>query len=137
MEKKDGLLEIFVSLANKVEGFQISVTISVKGSLVSGLIIGHEEYKKLLIQSFRHSSGPFNIGEVLADQLEKGFSQKVSSSDDEGDDEDSEINFIHLRNAQIIAPSGEMIPNGEGFLWRGRIDSIDGFTFSQISPKQR
>jgi hypothetical protein len=39
--------------------------------------------------------------------------------------------YVHLREAQIVTPSGN-IPREGGLLWRGRISQVSGFTLGAL-----
>ncbi len=38
--------------------------------------------------------------------------------------------FLHLRNARTLGPQGPTPTDGT--LWRGRLSSVDGFTFGEL-----
>jgi hypothetical protein len=38
--------------------------------------------------------------------------------------------FLHLRNAHTLGPQGPTPTDGA--LWRGRLASVDGFTFGEL-----
>jgi len=52
---------------------------------------------------------------------------------DNGDESLEPVRFIHLMNARTLAPGGSPIPANRGVWWRGRLDSVDGWCFGELS----
>jgi hypothetical protein len=44
--------------------------------------------------------------------------------------------FIHLRNVKIYPSEGRGMPTYGDALWRGLIDSVDGFSLGEMVPAQ-
>ncbi|WP_150284214.1 gas vesicle accessory protein GvpU [Rummeliibacillus sp. TYF-LIM-RU47] len=131
----DVFLQSLIHLTNTISGFQAGITINVNGTIISGLIIGKDEYQEKLIQSLKESKG---IAPVLGQGIEESLAEVKKAKAEEDIEEDieekiEEYEFINLIDAHFFSPDGNALPGREGFLWRGKIESIDGFTLSQIT----
>ena len=126
--KTDWVLEKLIALANR--GIGIIVTLNVGGFLISGRVTSEGQYFEGISKSlksgleaskiegpFTELDGIFNWG---ADAIEGSVQEAV---------------FIHLEDARIFHPAGLPIPADRGELWRGRLDSIDGFTFASLGAR--
>ena len=40
--------------------------------------------------------------------------------------------FLHLNGARTFSPGGHPIPTNRGVWWRGRLDSIDAWSFGEL-----
>ena len=85
------------------------ITLFVHGLLVSGLIVGMDEFYQI----------SFGEGPKEADEAEIPARPR----------------FIHLKDAKIFrGGSAGLItrPGGEGFPWRGRLSSVDGYLLGRM-----
>jgi hypothetical protein len=93
----------------------LEIILSVRGMLINGELISSTTYFKEL---FEENNG----------NEEKEAEQPVSE----------ERHFIHLRNAKFFMTGSTAIPGeGSGFLWRGRLTAIDGFTLGKLELVER
>lgn len=127
----DFILRQLQTYANAVEGLTFPVTIHSHGVIVTGTMISASLYYKLLAKDFETNIPDHveNVGSLIVDMFKKQ-SEILSSA------KDPAIS-LHLQDAFIIQAndSGDFIPDGsEGMLWRGPLDSIDGFFFGRFLP---
>lgn len=130
----DPLLQYVVSLANEA-GISIPVTLMVKGMVITGSVINKDKYYNKLISIFGDPAIFINSvdgksARLFADHFIKVLTTfKDPSNDPNNLAEKPKPFLIHLENVQIIdIPTGRQIEMKDG-LWRGRIDTIDGFIF--------
>lgn len=120
----DWFLRELVSFVNDF-GIEISVTLQVGGVQVTGMMISGEKYFKLTADEF---GGAFS-NSVLGDKFKcliNGYADSVSSKPDE--QERPAPSYIHLSNAHLYSPGGEIpAKQGKPILWRARISAVDGF----------
>jgi len=125
----DGVLRHLVMLADRY-GFSVGITLTVGGTIVTGNIIAAKDFFRELEKQTRAASldsSQKEFAEVYAD----GF-QQIADLVAVPDDAPTHIpNFIHLRNARWMI-GRELVPESGSF-WRGKIASIDGFTFGSLS----
>lgn len=119
----DDTLQTIVHFANECDaGASISLTIG--GSLVTGVLISADNYFDQLIAGFSSASGdgknlaPAAMAKILTARKPAGGSPVPSQ-------------FLHLKDAKIYN-GGDMPIPGNGTLWRGKISSVDGFFFGVV-----
>src|SRR5438309_374555 len=94
------------------------ITLNVGGMLIAGELISGKTY----LQEF-------------TSQAEQTTSSKQN---DEPLPDDEDRHYIHLRNAFFYMTGGTPVPGrGEGFLWRGRLSAVDGFTMGRLEVVPR
>jgi hypothetical protein len=105
-----------VEVSNSTEGFQAGITLSVKGMLISGILISRKD---------------FILSHPTLESVEAGY---ISALKEQNLPEFQPSRFfIHLRDAKIFAPGQPPIPSdGKGTFWRVRIESVDGFSLGTI-----
>jgi hypothetical protein len=132
----DPLLQTVVSLVNKT-GLGIPVTLSVKGMFISGDIIKRDEYYDRLIAVLGDPAVGMKVGndKEISKIIAEHFSSMLNLFKDFGnkpDESGEEIlpTLIHLANVQIMDTTGRPVPYF-GALWRGKMDSVDGYIFGK------
>lgn len=125
--KQDWYLEHLVKLANL--GVEIGITLSVKGTIISGKMIPNYRYFEILSEQFQ------TVGGELGKSLSEGSDiyAKEFKQDTEQDTalEDFQVGYIHLSGAKYFATNGGFPESG--LLWRGKIEEVDGFTIGSLS----
>lgn len=116
----DPVLEAYILAANQ-EQFSLDLTLSVHGSLVSGTLISTSEYFTELSKLFRNGN-----------KVSKGFSERFQNASEVGRDSNSTV-FIHLKDTRIYCGDQQPTPSGSTFLWRGKLDQVEGFFIGKIS----
>ncbi|MCM3789433.1 hypothetical protein M3221_13590 [Domibacillus indicus] len=134
--KKDFLLDTLVYMLNQQEGVEIGITLNVRGTIVSGLLVGYKTFLKGKAEMFRSIQTNQEFGEVLAgffDTASENYEKGKTDSEESG--KDLQPNFIHLKNAKFYDSNGTLPNEGEGFWWRGKLSDVSGFTLGNFSPK--
>ena len=133
----DWFLQSLVNLVNRTE-FVLPVTLTVGGLLISGEMIGGREYFLGFAKEIKE--GMFNTNSAVIAAIDSTFSQLSRIYDDAGEEQESETkslnrfpDFVHLRNAKVFLPGQKPIPANRGVWWRGRLETIDGFTLGVLS----
>jgi hypothetical protein len=148
--RSDWLLQNLVWKANYF-GLEAGITLNVGGLIISGVLISGNRYYDEVVKQFKagFSKEYQEIGEVLGDLIKKNaepfpdFWAKFDPSKESKSEIDfsnvpyaSEMQHIHLRDVKYLAASGGQLQLGANQLWRGKIDSVDGFVFGALSVNQ-
>ena len=125
MSKQDGLLRLIVHFAN-YDIMSISITLTIKGVVVAGRLVGYKRYYDGIIKSLSNAK-------IITDELDEIASKSKDKivelfeemKDIATQEKNDELTFIHLDNAVLLNDSsGNLLyPN----YWRLRIDSVDGY----------
>ncbi|WP_205478567.1 gas vesicle accessory protein GvpU [Sphingomonas arenae] len=131
---EDWFLQTLVEYANA--GLELGLTLMVGGTTVSGILINGKKYFEKLSAVVREVDGGNNeVMQTIADSF-SDLGRIYDRPDDAAEDWIlPPASFIHLKSAYVFTPGGGSLPNGEGVLWRGRINSVDGFTLGLLSPR--
>lgn len=109
-------------------GFGFGITLNVKGTIVSGILITEEEYFKGITQETANADNGELFAQVLSEidnfMKEATPEKKILLS-----------KFIHLKNAKYFFSGADPIPSNRGIYWRGRLSEVDGFSFGNLSPQ--
>ena len=122
----DGALADVVVMINATEKSEIGISLNVKGSVVSGVIISGERFFRGLQEEIRNAPG---ADDRLADTWQPAVDAYRADREADIDFDDALKNtvFIHLRDATVINGSVSKV----GF-WRGRLESVDGWSLARI-----
>lgn len=127
----DWFLQLLVKILNS-GGDTFLITLNVGGLLISGALIGGKEYFDLMADYFggiykEYESNNKEAGETV-DKAIRSLGETYSPANSSSNSNNNEPHYIHLRNAKFYSPiSGQGMPGSEGVLWRGRLESVDGF----------
>lgn len=125
---EDPLLVVLVELVNRHEKRSLSATLTVGGSVVSGMMIGVTEYYDRLADAWQEMiPGGEEVAKVYR-SLSADASEKINNDDLRPD----EPSFVHMKDAQYLSPTG-LVPTAPMLLWRGRIANVDGFSLGRLS----
>ncbi|WP_368505066.1 gas vesicle accessory protein GvpU [Alkalihalophilus sp. As8PL] len=124
----DAVMQMLLDLSDQ-DGIEIGVTLNMNGTVVAGMLISPLTYYEGLI-----ASADSVTNSTLAQVLHKKFSdlkEAFLSEKQEQEKSDKEMiaTFIHLKDAFYLSSESHSFPKGQAW-WRGRIDSIDGFSIS-------
>jgi hypothetical protein len=122
----DALMSLLVEVANG-GGLKASMTLWIGGSIVSGELVGMGDYIEGVARELEKVG---DTGSTLADvfrQIGESWLAAVKS------DDAPPPRLIHLENARSYSPGGTPIPSDRGVWWRGRLDSVDGWCFGELS----
>lgn len=115
-------------------GVYIGVTLTVKGIIVSGMLISGKKYFEELSKDMKAAS---RQEDDMSDTLAKSWQQYTAIYEKpEGASDDWQplpVGYIHLLNARFYAPGQSPIPTNQGILWRGKLSSVDGFSIGSFS----
>ena len=121
----DWLLQWFVRGAGQAN-LEVGITLSVRGHLVSGLLISAQTYFHLLAEQFAKpfaDAGSSDAESIRA--LVRGFDESPDKEDD------AAAQYIHVRDARVF--TGHQGPvSAEGMLWRGKVAAVDGFSLGHF-----
>jgi hypothetical protein len=132
-QESDYVLESIIRLVDSSEDeLLLPMTFNLGGALVSGYLISESQYLKEVQDDEATSDG---IIFALAQIKKEG---PPHSNDAANEEKLRPIEHVHLRNARIYVGGQAPIPSGaEAALWRGRINSIDGYILGELQPKRR
>lgn len=124
----DAVMQMLLDLSDQ-DGVEIGITLNVNGTVVAGTLIGPHTYYEGLIMS---AEGVSNS--TLSQVLHKKFTDlkdafvNEKQAEKEKNKQDMISSFIHLKDAVYLSSNTHPLPNSHSW-WRGKIDSIDGFSF--------
>jgi hypothetical protein len=128
----DNVFAMLVHVANTSD-VEMGVTLHVGGLIVTGRLISGATYWRESAQKLRESGqGPRELIEPMAEGMEKvaeAYSDAYAADAADPDDHAATA-FLHLRDAHTLVPQGPT-PTA-GALWRGRLASVDGFSFGEL-----
>jgi hypothetical protein len=124
VEPIDGLLRMFVEWANDFD-MEIGITLSVNGCLLSGKLISGDKCVDLIMNTF--ATGLRSAGHIkVADAVDKG----VEASKPQKEEQAKPI-YIHLKDVRFFY-GGQPVSPDQGFFWRGKLSSVDGFAIGSL-----
>lgn len=130
----DTILQLLVDMVNADQLPNIPVTLNVGGLLVSGYLVSVRNY---FVQLMETLSGGGSGSKPDFATLWETTPAAAQVREPKWDKHEPSARFVHLRNAVIFYPGGgPSVTAGEGILWRGRVDAVDGFMLGMPSPPQ-
>jgi hypothetical protein len=120
---KDWFLQFLVNLANK-NRFELDITLTVGGFLISGTLAGVKQYFDDLGEYFASPFGADKNPEEVTAAFRKIGEQCSCVAPSEQTETPS---YIHLKNARFFDARGQSISGTAGTWWRGRISEVQGF----------
>jgi hypothetical protein len=130
---KAPVLETLIDYAETL-GLEQSITLQVGGLIITGLIISRRDYFAGLDESLKSAAKGLTQGsDEIGNRMQRSGDLSPPSSTAEPEQRGDKCEYIHLRDCQIFLGGGLVIPSGHGTLWRGRLDSVDGFFLGQVS----
>jgi hypothetical protein len=129
--QRDPMLQALAEVAER-STLELGVTLNVKGLIITGFIISQSTYFDALIEGLNNVKQDHTVKESLLEFL-SGLKDKLASPTDEQNLQ-KYPNFIHLRNVKIYPSEGRGMPTYGDALWRGLIESVDGFALGEMVP---
>ena len=130
VDDKDWFLQQLVDFVND-HGFIIPVTLSVSGQLITGTLISGKDYFDKFSNQF---AKPLEANEPeLYESLNSIFEQHKAIYDIPIEQKTQPPNYLHLADAFILESNNITPTSAEGFLWRGMISSVDGFSLGKLT----
>jgi hypothetical protein len=137
-QNRDWALQYFAGMANKF-GLNFTLTIQVGGLFVVGTLISGREYFDRLASIMKKTFEAFPDAVVALEQDLLTISEPYNFDPDApAQPKDFQPEYIHLKDALIYMPSGLASERSENvsLIWRGKLESVDGFVMPQAIPKQ-
>ena len=128
----DWFLQTLVGMSNNSD-VSFSITLNVGGVLVSGELIGGEEYFNGFANDLKMAGLPANAADLFKKFGDIYVKQREQKEANQDDNTIPPPQYIHLKNARIFHPGGNPIPTNRGVWWRGRLDAVDGFILGSLS----
>lgn len=120
---RDWFLQFLVNLANK-NRFELDITLTVGGILISGTLVGVRQYFDDLSAYF---ASPFDSGKN-SEEIQQTFKKIGDQCTCVSSSEQTETpSYIHLKNAVFFDAPGKRVSSDAGIWWRGRISEVQGF----------
>ena len=129
----DAILLDLVDRAN-FKGLRMGVTLNVDGVLVTGTIIGVEEYFQLMGEIHQSAEYWTEWGARTLEELRPSSEEVLPPSEDDMEPPKSPV-FLHLRDAKYVLGGARFVPTDRGLLWRGSIRSVSGYSIGRLSVK--
>jgi hypothetical protein len=123
LEPIDSQLAYLYRVAQDADGFRMSVTLDVHGIVISGDLVGRNEWFDLLADTLPKDPGGKALGESLS-ELGKFSPEQIAADDDY---------FIHLIDVHRATGSDARSADVPKLLWRGRVGSVDGWSVGYVS----
>ncbi|MED3571953.1 gas vesicle accessory protein GvpU [Cytobacillus praedii] len=131
---EDGILLSLIFMTDEqFYSLEASITLNIRGSIISGTLISRDKYYDLLAKELESSGS--ETAKRISDHLMdfNKMSKEREEKERKEKEKNSLPNFIHLKDAKFFSPGiDSSLPKQEGLLWRGRLDSIDGFSLVSI-----
>jgi hypothetical protein len=127
----DRLLALLVSCADEA-GIEIGITLNVNGLMISGNIVSRTTFLEGTAQAIARGGSPSNTRSGLQDIFTNAAEESRHIIESSGVVGTTPL-FIHLKNA-IFFPSKTSISSAQGYWWRGRLTSVDGFFLGALPP---
>lgn len=137
----DPTLENLVMFMNLLGGTEIGITLHVKGSVISGMLISGQQYFKMLVRQFENVAERVDEGRAAAATGFAEFFRPTLEGFERSHDDYTETatlpprpQHVHLRHAQIYLSSSDFLTER---LWRGRLTEVDGWSlgnFGMLPP---
>lgn len=123
----DWFLQQLVSMVNSVHGeFEIPITLSVGGILVSGQLSSGDKYfagmSEIMTPWFTDESARTSITEMFSNHMGI-YKDEVTRGPPQ---------YVHLRDARFFSATGGGTPTNGGVWWRGRIQQVDGISIGVL-----
>lgn len=116
-------LHVLSNFAQDNPGFSVSVTLDVQGVVISGELVGRNDWFDELDRRYGETAGAVTKALKELGQWEE---------DEDSDEPEREDYWIHIKDAHrdsVTARPAEF----DGMMWRGKIASIDGWSIGYRS----
>lgn len=129
-QENDYLLSSLIAMAES--GASMGITLHINGTIITGNLISQKQYAEGVVNSLREPME--NAFKMHSDSILDAFSRVGEMPNGRPSEEGGPIQFefIHLSEAKLFAGTN-LIPTDDGVLWRGKLTSVDGFSFGRLS----
>jgi hypothetical protein len=132
----DWVLERLVREANRFD-LQVGITFTVSGSVITGTLVGVRRflnaYAEVAQRVYRDGAARARARAYYAElgaTLERQTNEEALL-EEQGRGAAPPARFVHLVNARYL-PATRDLPADGGFLWRGRLSQVDGFSLGTV-----
>jgi hypothetical protein len=137
---RDPGLDTLVDIANRSH-VPLGITLFVHGLVITGEMISQREYFAEQVETVARLLEPAGVDVGTAEGRTAGAARPPSEGGRREEDapleEPGEPEFVHLRNARLLT-GGAIVPKGgPGFLWRGRVLAVDGYSVTVTGDTPR
>jgi hypothetical protein len=126
---QDWVLEDFVRLAGRVDGFGIGVTLVVAGAVITGTLIGFREYFREYGKQWAKALGGGENARFAEERWSKVGEDDLAALEHAAT---PRFSYVHLKNARFVTGT-MLVPTKGGMLWRGRLSEVSGFSFGGLT----
>src|SRR5690606_9073723 len=119
----DAALNLFVAMADE-QGVGTAITLTTSGGMVTGDLVGIEEYFRLLgglLSGGDSESATAKSFDRIGDEVRASVEAEGGPSD-----------FVHLRNARFLSGTALVPTPPAGMLWRGSLSAVQGFSIGSL-----
>lgn len=128
----DWFLQTLVSMVNDND-MEISATLFLGGSIVSGLLISGNKYFAIFGDEFSDSFP--GLDPESKKTMSDSFARHGAIYTDPELKSDELPNYVHMRDAHTYTGESE-VPQNRGVLWRGRLSEVGGFWLGIMSREK-
>jgi hypothetical protein len=137
--ESDYLLSFLVIWINKYGG-EMSMTISLSGTVLSGQLISGKEYFKLLSIGVGTGIATGETGKERRDSFAAAFANatkwypQMDGTNAKAVEEaypDERATYLHLKDVYVVTGN---IPPNDNSIWRVRLSEIGGWSLGSIAP---
>lgn len=122
--KQDTFLSSLVMLANS--GMETGITLNVRGTVISGVLISGETYFKKMAAQFA-SLPQTEFVETFTRTLNTNADRfKTSIEEDRKNHTIRQPHYLHLKDCTFLSTDSRI--SAQKPLWRGLLSSVDGFS---------
>lgn len=125
----DWVLQTLIQAANL--GIEIGVTLTTGAGMLTGTIIGGAKYMDMQKASLAPHWGSDELRQSF-DNIFDDWRKRYAPTEEDAADPTATI-YIHLSNARVLIGDQFVPSSSNGMLWRGKLDSIIGFSIGTMS----
>ncbi|MFS0880171.1 gas vesicle accessory protein GvpU [Metabacillus niabensis] len=130
MSTDDAVILMFLQLVEE-DGVEVKVSLSVNGAIISGTLIGATAYYEGITEASKKLPDT-TMSKIISKKFNDLKDAYAKQKDEEAKEEAEQFSptYIHLKDAKYINGAHEVSHNGTW--WRGKIASVDGFSFDSL-----
>lgn len=126
---RDHLLSVLAALCDRIDA-GVDVTLTLPGGVVTGTMVGVEEWFRLFAEAF---AGAFPPGASQNEMLERFRSMGTLAKKELVESKVGYSDYIHLKDAHYVTGSDLLPSHGtKGMLYRCLAPEISGFTLGRL-----
>jgi hypothetical protein len=126
----DWHLQLLVEDANDF-GVEVPITLFVGGSVISGVLTSGRIYFEGFADQFAAGWPEEGRQQIRASMATPGEVYPLLAPGEKSPRKQP-AQFIHLRDARVLAGTQAMPHTSQGFLWRGRLAAVGGYALGRL-----